>query len=432
MTAHSKNHVSKFTNLSIWYVFPAISIINLSLLPAQSPEDTVLKPQNIIIGIEILWFLYFAHKLRFNLKPLVIVLVSTIPLILLIQLISTWILANNPPHTAQHVSIRTVLKQIRDPIAALAPCIFILGLARFLKPSLLIQTLVYTLTSVVFVAAILQYTKIISVFGISYLDIDGRGFVAGFSSPNSLGAVLALIAPWTLCLFRFCKQLQCRFIIVIVFALQVLLLWITESRGSLISLILGLSIQWLAAFYKGYSIRPRFLLSGFGLVISIFLLMAFLPNSPLTRLKATQWRSLENDLSTQRRYIQLNTALRLFEERPLLGWGFGGFQVGYERYNPNLDKTTTTPHNIIMYTASQAGTLGLFIYLCYYLLLFLFALSIYLKNRNLFGGAILSFPFTLVMLELFFPYSLSHDVVFIISLLQGVMFIQFLHGNKNA
>lgn len=84
---------------------------------------------------------------------------------------------------------------------------------------------------------------------------------------------------------------------------------------------------------------------------------------------------------------------------------------------------STTPHNALLLVAVQGGVLAVIALLGYYALLGLLAVQVYVRRKDAWGIVALSFPLCVALLDLFFPYSLTHDVGTVIALLVAALLL---------
>ena len=104
-------------------------------------------------------------------------------------------------------------------------------------------------------------------------------------------------------------------------------------------------------------------------------------------------RSISNittDASNMERINRWKSALRMFRERPLLGWGPGTYQFGYAPFQMADEKTiiSTTygeggnAHSEYLGSLAESGIPGMLLYLTLLLLVFFKAIKAYYNARD--------------------------------------------------
>jgi len=86
-----------------------------------------------------------------------------------------------------------------------------------------------------------------------------------------------------------------------------------------------------------------------------------------------------------------NNCLVLFKERPVFGYGTGGFEVAHDKLIKGTKiKPTDNPHNEYLFIAVQLGGVGLFLYLLLLLTEILSSLKMEKQNRWILQGVVVS------------------------------------------
>lgn len=182
--------------------------------------------------------------------------------------------------------------------------------------------------------------------GVAKMSLFGRLFIrpmANFSHPNSLAGFILV----TLIIFWFFRQFLAKKLGPFFYfglALMSTVLIITFSGA------VWLAIFGLGFFYLFKKTNRHFW--SLPLVVFLFLGGVFL----------TFWLGLFEVLSFQERLFLAQNAIRLFWERPLLGWGPGSFisaqgQLNFPRGNFNFYQPV---HNLFLLILAETGLLGLF------------------------------------------------------------------------
>jgi len=162
-------------------------------------------------------------------------------------------------------------------------------------------------------------------------------------------AVIGLIDP------LLGKKWQNKAICIAIIPLYLYGVFLSGVRGPLISAIVGLAFYLLILSNR----RSRVLISMAG--IALFLLATLNIWHPyisrrVPNIRAYSSQAIIQGPSTQQRLERYQVAIRLFDQKPLLGGGTDSFrqrtELGY-------------PHNIFLEIASENGLIGLFVFLCF-------------------------------------------------------------------
>ncbi len=210
------------------------------------------------------------------------------------------------------------------------------------------------------------------------------------------GALLAFYIPPVIGLFfskiKFFKKIVLLFIILLLF----LGLIYSYTRAAWLSLIGSLAVFLILKF----KIKFRYLLLGF---LAILILGFQLWWSVYFRLKDNKQDSSSNftehiesmsniatDASNLERINRWKSAIRLFQEKPLTGWGPGTYQFQYAQYQFSYDKTIISTdfgdggnaHSEYLGLLSETGLPGMLIFILLIILTIRTAVKAYKKNEN--------------------------------------------------
>lgn len=399
----------------------AIAVL-LFVVPSYDSAGTLLKSQNLLPLLLALLLLLRAPHLRLPTDALAVVALLTLPLLIALQAIPTILVLSGlkDSYSLAGPSLPTVAKQLRDPLAAWLALLLLLGNHRQLVSGRLVAKLV-AFSGMAGAAALLLHYVIAPMWaGANY--VNPRGFLAGFEGPNSLGAGVALLIPFGVAWLVGATSKRGRLMALASLAVLGALLMLSGSRGAVVALVgsSALAVLLAAVLGKRASLKRYVLAPVLAAAVIAGLLLA--PTGPITRLARTDLGSLATDLSTARRVIQLETALGLVTAHPLSGVGLGGFEEAYLALNPGV-LGSTTPHNALLFIGAQAGLIGIFVLVAFYLVLAVLSIRAFSAIRNAWGMAALGFPANLVMLDLFFPYTFTHDVGVLVVILIAVVYV---------
>ena len=195
----------------------------------------------------------------------------------------------------------------------------------------------------IFVLLIMAGIIIIEPF---FLSLSGRGFgrsglglmrlqaVTGlFAHPNALGGFSAGILPLTYFLFRYEKSWINKIILVALGLITLKVITLTESRSALVGVISFIFFMWIISKKKVLA----------AIALSIILLagwssldttskdryLSILDSSKVIRGEEIRNEGGEeiNRGSMEKRYETIIDGLKLFLQRPITGFGIGGYQI---------------------------------------------------------------------------------------------------------
>jgi len=221
--------------------------------------------------------------------------------------------------------------------------------------------------------------------------LSGNGDITRIGDAQLLGAMILILVY-----YRFTERFK-RFIAVVCIPILIVGLIACASRGPIFSLGFAL-VASLFLMPRGFSVVPRkVVLAGMALVavIAVFALM-WIEKFPAAQskfvqkeLEITRLSSLQDPGGTAGQRLKFySRAIQGFHEKPLLGWGLGGWVAYYYGYDDtsrtnrgNLPFQTEYPHNFVLEVAVEQGVAGL-------IALGLFLLAIFKRlNRLRFAGA---------------------------------------------
>lgn len=403
-----------------WPLWLNLSLAAVALLifvvPSYDVNNTAFKAQNLLLLLVSALLLVRARHLRFPTNTVTTWLLVGVPVLLLLQFGSTIPYIAGLDHTKLSIrpELNTVLKQLRDPAAAWLVFVLLLGHYRVLSRRHFTSWAIKLFASAGLLALLIYYFFAPSWARINYSN--PRGFLAGFEGPNSLGAAVALLMPFSLAAVVDARSKMDRLLNFASLGVLGILLLLSGSRGAVVALFASGTLAGFSALLFGHRASLKQWLFAPLAIVCVVAGLMLAPSGPVERLLSTDIGSLATDLSTSRRVVQLETAVKMFQQRPASGWGLGGYEVGYSAFNPGT-VGSTTPHNALLLLGVQGGFLAVLALLGYYTLIAVLGMQVYLRRKDAWGIAALSFPLSLAFLDLFFPYSLTHDVGTIVAVL---------------
>jgi O-antigen ligase/Tfp pilus assembly protein PilF len=216
-----------------------------------------------------------------------------------------------------------------------------------------------------------------------------------------------------------------------VIALNLVILYFTETRGAILGLLAGVFVATaLIAFLEKESVIIRKgaigILAGVLLIIGGFFAVkntSFVKeNTVLSRFASISLK----EKTTKSRFMVWNMAMNGFKDRPILGWGQENFNFVFNKYyDPGMygqEQWFDRAHNVFFDWLIAGGILGLLAYLS------LFASVLYLLW---FGVDILSVVSKSILTGLFAAY-FFHNIFVFDNLISYIMFFSLLGYIHNA
>lgn len=171
----------------------------------------------------------------------------------------------------------------------------------------------------------------------------------------------------------------------------------TSNRGSLVGFGAALFTAFVLAAFKLISKKARVISGGMALATTAFALFVLIwgANGP-SFFKDLSFNNLFQGTG-ETRLIAWKIAEKAIAERPLLGWGWGNYEIPFNKYyNPDLLKFNFTetvwdkPHNWLLEIGVATGVVGVAVYLT----IFIAAASYLLRtsagdSKKTVGGVIL-------------------------------------------
>lgn len=190
--------------------------------------------------------------------------------------------------------------------------------------------------------------------------IDDYRASGPIGDPNFFAQIMIVIVPISLERFLHEKRKIFKLISLWTFAVSVLTIFFTYSRGGLLALIFGMMILLFAYPPKG-SMIPI-------LIFSSILFVAFLPSnyverlSTLTDIFKPRPSTRIDERSLQGRLSENLAALEMIKENPLFGVGLGSFNNLFPQYSKKLGLALVASereaHNLYLEVAAETGIVG--------------------------------------------------------------------------
>lgn len=248
----------------------------------------------------------------------------------------------------------------------------------------------------VFVATLISLGSILEKMGISLIGTNSRG---GFTLGNSSFLGTYLLFNFFFALYLFFKTNPQKFhsdkfklfnfLALLSAGLMGLTLWFSEARAALLCTMGGaflIFLLWMA--FSKIKILKYIGISflAIGILMGVSALFVSVSNPSLVEEKLTE---RFGSSAIRPRFETYEMSWKALEERPLLGWGPGNFDIVFTEYfNPKFfteeygdDIWYDKAHNIVFDTLVESGILGLLSYLFIFASLFYFLWKSYFRNK---------------------------------------------------
>jgi len=217
----------------------------------------------------------------------------------------------------------------------------------------------------------MQYYSLMN--GIPYPMVSGRPYgifaqvnlLASFIVVGYALALTALVLPG----FRFTimrREVTRTIAISMAIVTFSVAMMILQSRIGLVSFTL-VSLVFGVFFLRQFPRRTAYAL----VIVSVGLILGFYSLSA----------GVSHASSDSARIIMLRTALSMIAEKPLSGWGYGGFEYTFQQFRASLNQSTigvgvaSHPHNELLFWWVEGGVIGLINVLVFFSVGILLALS---------------------------------------------------------
>ncbi len=243
---------------------------------------------------------------------------------------------------------------------------------------------------------------IIKHMGYGLLDQEAANFVVTpfFNDHTSYGAVLAMFLPIIIGVL-ISKRIKpkIKLFVFIVFLIFVFAIILSYTRATWISIIVALFVL----IFIILKIKFKYILIVSGILIFFFFTFQ---NQILMSLEQNQQESSKNiaehvqsisnitsDASNLERINRWNCAIKMFEEKPVFGWGPGTYMFNYAPFQLSYEKTIISTnagdkgnaHSEYLGPLAESGFLGMITFLIIIITTLYVSIRLYskLKNREL-------------------------------------------------
>jgi len=217
-----------------------------------------------------------------------------------------------------------------------------------------------------------------------------------FKDHTSYGMALALILPFGFYMRKWASKDKISALFTVVLAILILATVLSYTRAAWLSLIVA------ACVFVIMKLRIRFSLLFSGIAIFTSLLCVFQSDILMALEKNSQDSSdsfmehvesmfnISTDASNLERINRWKSAIRLFEERPHVGWGAGTYQFNYAPYQNHFEKSIISTnagnmgnaHSEYLSVLAETGWPGLLIFLVLIVMVFAKGIVLYHKLED--------------------------------------------------
>jgi len=218
-----------------------------------------------------------------------------------------------------------------------------------------------------------------------------------FSDHTSYGAMLVMfLFPLYYFLERKTSNLFAKAIIGLVFLVYIFAIVFSYTRAAWLSLFASIGL-WIIIKLK-LNLRTIFLSGIIILVIAVVSYSSFLRNLEKNKSESSgrfsehieSMTNITTDASNLERLNRWKCAIRMFEEKPIFGWGPGTYMFQYAPFQFSYDKTTISTdfgdlgnaHSEYLGPLAESGIIGLLSILLIVCMVFYTAYKIYRTNKE--------------------------------------------------
>lgn len=370
-------------------VFLAVFFVPLSIPLSYFLKDTsfdlYLPTEPLLAGIMVLYFLKYLKGDKIDMRIL------RHPVTLAIYFNIAWIFITSITSTMPLVSFKFLIARIWFIIT------FYLLLAQIFKNPVRIRQYIW--------AYVIPFSLVIAYVLVRHAGHGLNNQIAShfvvkpfYNDHTSYGAVLAMLLPALIGLFLSYKRMdsgqQILFLLLIIlFAAATLF---SYTRAAWVSLV-GILGIWIIIKLR---IKLHFVIAGavllFGLLFSLRteIMMKLEQNKQTSSGEVTEHvqsiTNVRNDASNLERINRWNSALRMWKEKPVFGWGPGTYMFQYAPFQVSHEKTRISTntgtrgnaHSEYLGPLSESGILGFLSVIAIFLITIYTGLRVYFRSKN--------------------------------------------------
>ncbi len=325
--------VFSFDKLIYFVVFFTPLSIELSRVMPEFGFDMYLPTEPVLFGIMVLFFLKLLHERKFNRKILLH------PVSLAIYLNLLWLFLTSLTSSMPVVSFKFLLARLWFLVA------FYFLMAKIFSQGKNIEKYVWLYLAAFLIVIAYSITRH---WGYGLLNKQAAHFVVVpfYNDHTSYGAALAMYLPFT-AWFALSRtySIKTRIYAAAVLGILLIAFILSYSRAAWLSMIVALTVLAVIKLkirFKVIAITSVIVL-GFIFTFQTQIVMYLERNSDESSSNLTEHFSsmtnISSDASNLERLNRWNSAIRMFKERPVFGFGPGTYMFQYARYQMKKDRT---------------------------------------------------------------------------------------------
>lgn len=325
--------IFSFDKLIYFTVFFTPLSIELRRIMPEFGFNMYLPTEPVLFGILILFLLKLLHERKFDRKILLH------PVSLAIYLNLAWIFLTSLTSSMPVVSFKFLLARLWFLVA------FYFLLTKILSQGKNLEKYVWLYLASFVVVIIYSITRH---WGYGLLNKQAAHFVVVpfYNDHTSYGAALAIYLPFA-AWFAFSRtySVKTRVYAAAVFGILLIAFVLSYSRAAWLSMIVALTVLALIKLKIRFKTIAITMIIGLGFIFTFQtqIVMYLERNSDESSSNLTEHFSsmtnISSDASNLERINRWNSAIRMFEERPVFGFGPGTYMFQYARYQLKKDRT---------------------------------------------------------------------------------------------
>jgi O-antigen ligase len=377
--------ISRLDRTIFLIVFFVPISIPLSKFLEGTSFDLYLPTEPLLAGVMILYFLKYIKGEKIDIRIL------RHPVTLAIYFNLAWIIITTITSTMPLVSLKFLVARIWFIVS-----FYLLLIQIFKEPKRIRQYLwayIIPFTLVIFYVLIRH-----SGYGLNNQVASHFVVKPFYNDHTSYGAVLAMLLPAIIGLFLSYKRMDSgqQILFLMLIALFVAATLFSYTRAAWVSLV-GIAGIWIIIKLK---IKLHFVIAGgillFGLIFSLRteIMMNLEQNKQTSSGEMTEHiqsiTNVRNDASNLERINRWNSAIRMWKEKPVFGWGPGTYMFQYAPFQVSHEKTRISTntgtrgnaHSEYLGPLSESGFIGLLSIVSIFLVTVYTGLRVYFNSRN--------------------------------------------------
>ncbi len=359
--------------------------IPLSEIVKGTSFDLYLPTEPLLAGVLVLYFLKYLKGEKIDIRIL------RHPVTLAIYINIVWIAVTSITSVMPVVSVKFLVARLWFIVS------FYLILAQIFRNPKRIRQYLW--------AYIIPFTLVIFYVLIRHSEYGLNNQVAShwvvkpfYNDHTSYGAVLAMLLPAMAGLFLSYRKMdsgQTIMFLLLIF-LYVMATLFSYTRAAWVSLV-GIFGIWIIIRLR---IKIHFVIAGFILLLGLFLsvrtelMMKFEQNTQTSSGELSEHvqsiTNVRNDASNLERLNRWNSAIRMWEQKPVFGWGPGTYMFQYAPFQAHNEKTSISTntgtrgnaHSEYLGPLSESGIIGMASIILVFLVTIYTGLRVYFNSKN--------------------------------------------------